>query len=57
MADYDLLRSLDIVPEDPYVLNYLAYSWLERNYKIDEALIMLKEAYNKKKTIHILPIQ
>ena len=49
MADYDLLRSLDIVPEDPYVLNYLAYSWLERNYKIDEAINMLKIAYKQKK--------
>ena len=48
-SDRDLLNSLEIAPGDPYVTNYLAYSWLERNYKIDEALIMLKEAYNKKK--------
>ena len=32
------------------MLNYLAYSWLERNYKIDEASItMLEKAYKKKK--------
>ena len=47
-SDIDLLGSLKIRPEDPYILNYLAYSWLERNYKIDEAMKMLKEAYNKK---------
>jgi len=27
------------------VLNYLAYSWLEREYKIDTALQMLEKAY------------
>ncbi len=44
-SDKDLLMSLDIEPNDAYVLNYLAYSWLERDYKIDEALDMLKIAY------------
>ncbi len=29
-------------------MNYLAYSWLERNYKIDEAVQMLEDAYSKK---------
>ena len=48
-SDKDLIKSLEIVPEDPYVMNYLAYSWLERNYKIDKALEMLKDAYNQKK--------
>ena len=44
-ADKDLLESLSINPEDAYVLNYLAYSWLERDYKIKEAMEMLKKAY------------
>ena len=44
-ADKDLLESLNINPDDAYVLNYLAYSWLERNYKIEEAMRMLKTAY------------
>jgi len=48
-SDNDLIKSLEIVPEDPYVMNYLAYSWLERKYKIDVALEMLKDAYEKKK--------
>ena len=47
-ADIDLLKSLEIRPNDAYTLNYLAYSWLERNHKIDEAIQMLKKAYNKK---------
>ena len=45
-ADKDFLYSLKI-DEDPYTLNYLAYSWLERNYKVDLAIQMLEKA-NKK---------
>lgn len=48
-SDSDLLLSLEIIPEDPYVTNYLAYSWLERNYKIQEAIQMLERAYEQKK--------
>ena len=47
-ADKDLLESLKIDPNDAYVLNYLAYSWLERDYKIDEAMNMLETAYSLK---------
>ena len=48
-SDKDLLKSLSIKPDDPYVLNYLGYSWLERSYKIQEAIGMLNKAYNQKK--------
>ena len=44
-SDEDLLHSLKINPDDAYVLNYLAYSWLERNYQIDKAIEMLEIAY------------
>jgi tetratricopeptide (TPR) repeat protein len=44
-SDTDLLKSLEINPDDAYVLNYLAYSWLEREYKIDLSLQMLEKAY------------
>ena len=48
-SDNDLLKSLSIKPDDPYVLNYLGYGWLERDYKIKEAIAMLDKAYNQKK--------
>ena len=48
-SDEDLLNALKIKPNDAYILNYLAYSWLERDYKIDEAIIMLEKAYALKK--------
>ena len=44
-SDEDLLKSLEIDPDDAYVLNYLAYSWLERDFKINTALSMLEKAY------------
>ena len=44
-ADKDLLDALKIDPDDAYILNYLAYSWLERDHKIDEAINMLEKAY------------
>jgi len=47
-SDKDLLKSLEIKPDDAYVLNYLAYSWLEREYKIDLSLQMLERAYAKR---------
>ena len=47
-SDEDLLHSLRIDPDDAYVLNYLAYSWLERDYKINEAIEMLETAYSLK---------
>jgi len=47
-SDEDLLQSLEINPDQAYVLNYLAYSWLERNYKIDTAIEMLQRAYKQK---------
>ncbi len=45
-AEKDFLISLEIKPESPNVLNYLAYGWVEREIKLDESLLMLKAAYN-----------
>ena len=47
-SDKDLLKSLEANPDDAYVLNYLAYSWLEREYKIDLSLQMLEKAYTSR---------
>ena len=47
-ADKDLLNALSVSPNDAYILNYLAYSWLERDYKIEEAIEMLEIAYKAK---------
>ena len=48
-SDEDFINSMKSNPDDAYVLNYLAYSWLERDYKIDVAMKMLKKAYSIRK--------
>jgi len=48
-AEKDLRESLSILPDQPYVLNYLAYSWVEKKVNLDEALRLLKKANELKK--------
>ena len=48
-AEKDLKDSLKISPDDPHVLNYLAYSWVEKKINLDEALKMLKKANSLKR--------
>ena len=43
-AEKDLLASLEINPDQAYVLNYLAYSWIEQGVKIKKSLNMLEKA-------------
>ena len=43
-AEKDLLLSLEIDPDQAYVINYLAYSWIEKGVKIQKSLEMLKKA-------------
>ena len=43
-AESDLLNSLSLFPNDAYIINYLAYSWIEKGINIDKSLIMLRKA-------------
>ena len=43
-AEKDLLASLAAKPDQAYVINYLAYSWIEKGIKIDKSLNMLEKA-------------
>jgi tetratricopeptide (TPR) repeat protein len=45
LAEKDFLLSLEIKPNSPQVLNYLAYGWLERNQHLDQSIEMLQKAY------------
>ncbi len=47
-AEKDLLDSLDVSPNQAYVINYLAYSWIEQGVKIEESLKMLEKANDLK---------
>ncbi len=48
-AEKDLLASLKANPDQAYVINYLAYSWIEQGVKIKKSLEMLQKA-NKLKS-------
>ncbi len=47
-AEEDLLSSLEAEPDQAYVINYLAYSWIEQGVKIAQSLKMLERANNLK---------
>lgn len=43
-AEPDFRKALELYPNQPQVLNYLGYSLIDRNEKLDEALNMVKKA-------------
>lgn len=43
-AERDLKQALKLKPEQPLVMNYLAYTWVEQGVNTTEALQMLKRA-------------
>ena len=49
IEDYDTSvevqqKLLDINSDDPYALNYIGYTWVNQNIKLDEAEIMIRRA-------------
>ena len=43
-AEADFLHALELQPDQPLVLNYLGYSWIERREHLDHALKMVERA-------------
>ena len=43
-AETDLRRALELEPEQPLVLNYLGYSWIDQGQHLDQALKMVERA-------------
>jgi len=43
-AEPDFKKALDLYPEQPLVLNYLGYSWVDQGVHLDEAFKMLRRA-------------
>ena len=43
-AERDLTRALAEAPDEPELLNFLGYSWIDRGKKLPEALAMVKKA-------------
>ena len=43
-AEQDFLKALELEPDQPFVLNYLGYSWVEKGKNLAEARDMLERA-------------
>jgi Flp pilus assembly protein TadD len=47
-AEADFLKALEMEPDQPFVLNYLAYTWVTQRKNLDRALDMLKNAVKQR---------
>ena len=43
-AEIDLLKALELEPDQPLVLNYLGYSWVDKKMNLQRALDMIRKA-------------
>ena len=49
-AESDFKQALKLAPDQPLVLNYLGYSWVDQGLNLDEAFAMLHKAVELKPT-------
>jgi tetratricopeptide (TPR) repeat protein len=47
-AEADMRKSLELQPEQPHVLNYLGYSWIDQGTNLDEGMKMIKRAVDQR---------
>ncbi|MGB7714338.1 MAG: tetratricopeptide repeat protein [Pseudolabrys sp.] len=47
-AEADLTKALELFPDQPHVLNYLGYSWIDQGIKLDEGMEMIKKAVQQR---------
>ncbi len=47
-AEQDLKKALELSPDQPQVLNYLGYSWVDMGVNLDEGLEMIRKAVEQR---------
>jgi tetratricopeptide (TPR) repeat protein len=47
-AEGDLRKALELQPEQPHVLNYLGYSWIDQGINLDEGMKLIKRAVDQR---------
>ena len=47
-AEADMRKALEMQPEQPHVLNYLGYSWIDQGVNLDEGMKMIKRAVEQR---------
>jgi tetratricopeptide (TPR) repeat protein len=47
-AEVDFKKALELFPDQPNVLNYLGYSWIDQGVHLDDGLAMIKKAVQQR---------
>ena len=47
-AEADLKKALQLYPDQPLVLNYLGYSWIDQGVNLDEGMNMIRRAVEQR---------
>jgi tetratricopeptide (TPR) repeat protein len=47
-AEADLKKALELYPDQPHVLNYLGYSWIDQGVNLDEGMRMIKRSVEQR---------
>lgn len=47
-AEADFKQALELFPDQPHVLNYLGYSWIDQGINLDEGMKMIKRAVDQR---------
>ncbi len=47
-AEADLKKALELFPEQPHVLNYLGYSWIDQGVNLDQGMEMINRAVQQR---------
>jgi tetratricopeptide (TPR) repeat protein len=47
-AEADLQKALELYPDQPHVLNYLGYSWVDQGLNLDEGMKMIRRAVEQR---------
>jgi tetratricopeptide (TPR) repeat protein len=48
LAETDMKKALELFPEQPLVLNYLGYSWIDQGVHLDEGMAMIRRAVEQR---------
>jgi Flp pilus assembly protein TadD len=47
-AEVDMRKALELQPEQPHVLNYLGYSWIDQGVNLEEGMKMIRRAVEQR---------
>lgn len=47
-AEQDFKKALELFPDQPHVLNYLGYSWIDQGVNLDEGMQMIRRAVEQR---------